>query len=55
MADRIAVLELYTCTNGVRWINSMNWLTELPSSLWYGISINEVIWWFTTNFLHIAI
>ncbi len=40
-SDSLALVALYTSTNGGAWSNSTNWLSVLPIDQWYGISINN--------------
>ena len=36
-SDRTALLALYDATNGSRWRDNTNWLTEMPLDQWYGV------------------
>jgi len=39
--DSLRLVSLYNSTNGSNWINNTNWLSELPVSEWYGITITD--------------
>ena len=38
--DQAALLALVNATNGSRWKNNKNWLSDLPLSIWYGVTTN---------------
>ena len=39
-ADRAALVVLYEATDGPRWVNSENWLTDAPLRDWYGVEVD---------------
>ena len=38
--DQAALLALVNATNRSRWKNNKNWLSDLPLSIWYGVTTN---------------
>ena len=36
-SDRAVLVALYTATDGPRWANSDNWLSDAPIGEWYGV------------------
>jgi len=39
--DSLRLVSLYNSTDGSNWINNTNWLSELPVSKWYGITVTD--------------
>lgn len=39
--DRNALLSFYEATGGANWKNRMNWCTDKPLNLWYGVTCDE--------------
>ena len=39
--DRAALVALYNATDGPNWVNSENWLTDVPLGEWYGVRTNR--------------
>ena len=37
-SDRAALAALYEATGGAEWTNDENWLTEAPTTQWYGVA-----------------
>ena len=40
--DRKALIALYHSTNGPNWIESTNWLSDLPINTWHGVGANHL-------------
>ena len=40
-SDRSVLVALYNATNGARWTNNLNWMTDAPIGDWYGVSTNQ--------------
>jgi len=40
MSDRMALMDLYECTLGVRWHNSLHWTSERSSRHWFGVTVD---------------
>ena len=41
-ADRAALVSLYEATGGPNWKANDNWLSDLPVSLWYGVTTDSL-------------
>src|SRR5262245_25313612 len=41
--DSLALVDLYNSTNGPGWLNHKNWLTSMPVSKWYGVTVTDTI------------
>ena len=41
LGDRDALVALYNSTNGPRWRNNVNWLTNNPIGTWFGVSTDS--------------
>ena len=41
IADRAALVSLYSATDGANWTNNSNWLSAEPLSTWHGITTND--------------
>ena len=39
--DRAALIALYNTTGGPRWTNSVNWLSDVAISEWYGVATDS--------------
>ncbi len=39
--DSLRLVNLYNLTEGPNWINSTNWLSDLPVSEWHGITVHD--------------
>ena len=39
--DRIALEALYNTTNGQKWTNNQNWLSDAPVGQWYGVETDH--------------
>ena len=39
--DSLRLAHFYNSTDGPNWINNTNWLSELPVSKWYGITVTD--------------
>ena len=39
--DRDALVSLYKATNGVNWLKSDNWLTDVPLDAWHGVTTDS--------------
>lgn len=39
--DSLRLVSVYKSTDGPNWINSTNWLSDLPVSEWYGITVQD--------------
>ena len=37
-SDRAVLVALYTATDGPRWANSDNWLSDAPIGEWFGVN-----------------
>ena len=37
--DSLALVALYTSTDGINWTDNTNWLTSAPLSEWYGVTV----------------
>ena len=40
-SDRGVLIALYFATDGARWTNNENWLSDLPLQEWYGVTTGE--------------
>jgi Leucine-rich repeat (LRR) protein len=40
-ADSLALITLYNSTGGSSWTNNTNWLSNLPISEWYGVTVGS--------------
>ena len=38
LSNRVALIDLYRATGGPNWDNNANWLSDLPVSLWHGVT-----------------
>ena len=41
ITDREALVSLYQATNGVNWLKSDNWLTNVPLDAWHGVTTDS--------------
>ena len=41
-SDRDILIKLYDATNGIRWHNQYNWLTNAPIEDWYGVETDTL-------------
>ena len=41
LSDRAVLVELYRATEGSRWTDNTNWLTDAPLAEWYGVEATE--------------
>jgi hypothetical protein len=39
--DRAALVALYRATDGTKWVNNENWLTDAPLEEWYGVGTDN--------------
>lgn len=39
--DSLIVVDIYNSTNGDKWVNNDNWLSEKPLNDWYGITVSD--------------
>ena len=40
-SDRAALVALYNATDGPKWANNDNWLSDEPLDAWYGVSVSD--------------
>ena len=39
--DSLALVDLYTSTNGPNWLDNTNWLNDMPVGTWHGINVDN--------------